>query len=118
MSNEIEWFDGPLAQVLVSPGGDVGRDMARRAVAVESMAKANASGRPGPNVQTGRLRSGIRWLPGDAAGAFVVCVQVVADTGAVATIGTDVEYGGFVEQGTSRARPYPYLQPALAAAGA
>lgn len=113
--NDIEWFDGPLAQVLVSPSGDVGRDMARRAVRVESAAKSFASGRPGPRVISGRLRGSIRWVPGDAAGAFVVSVQVVADTGAVATIGSDVEYSGYVEQGTSRARPYPYLRPALAA---
>lgn len=116
--NEIDWFDGPLAQVLVSPEGEVGRDMARRAVAVESAAKENASGRPGPRVIFGRLRSSIRWVPGDASGAFVVSVQVLADTGAVATIGSDVEYSGYVERGTSRARAYPYLQPALAAASA
>ena len=115
-NNVINWFNGPLARVLVDPVGPVGQDMARRAVRVESAAKENASGRPGPRVISGRLRGSIRWVPGDAAGKFVVCVQVVASTGAVATVGSDVEYSGYVEQGTSRAQAYPYLKPALVAA--
>lgn len=29
-------------------------------------------------------------------------------------IGTDCEYGGYVEEGTSRSKPHPYLRPAAA----
>jgi len=93
-----------LNYVLRDPTGPVGRDLARRAIAVESAAKLNASGRPGPNVQTGRLRSSITWfLSSDSQGVF-------------AAVGTDVSYGGYVEFGTDRAPAYPYLRPALSAA--
>jgi HK97 gp10 family phage protein len=36
----------------------------------------------------------------------------------VARVGTDVEYGLYVEQGTSRARAQPWLRPAAMQAGA
>lgn len=55
-------------------------------------------------VDTGRLRSSIRSVPGkDTHGPFVA-------------IGTNVTYAVFVEFGTSRARAQPYLRPALAEA--
>ncbi len=93
-----------LASVLITPGGMVGRDIAKRAQAVESQAKINASGRPGPRVRTGRLRSSIGW------------VLTVDQDGLVGIVGSNVEYAGFVERGTNRAPPYPYLRPALEAA--
>lgn len=99
-----EWNEAALSLLLNSRDGPVARDLARRAVRVESQAKVNASGRPGPNVDTGRLRSSIRWFLGaDAQGLF-------------AAVGSDVEYAAYVELGTDRAPPYPYLRPALAAA--
>jgi phage gpG-like protein len=79
-------------------------DLSRRAIRVESAAKRNASGRPGPNVRTGRLRGSITWRPGvDARSAYV-------------DIGTAVVYAPFVELGTSRSPAYPFLRPALEAA--
>lgn len=94
-----------LAELFRSEHGIVARDLARRAIAVETQAKLNASGRPGPNVRTGRLRSSITWqLGADEIGLF-------------AEIGTNVEYAPYVELGTDRAPPYPYLRPALSAAG-
>ncbi len=45
--------------LLESPSGPVARDLQRRGLRIESQAKINASGRPGPNVDTGRLRSSI-----------------------------------------------------------
>lgn len=121
-----------LDHLLRSPQGAVGRDLLRRAVRVESQAKVNASGRPGPRVRSGRLRASITH-------------QIIATPmgGLVARIGSNVEYAGFVEYGTrahtikprrKRAlywkgaphpvarvrhpgnRPYPYLRPALRAA--
>lgn len=83
---------------------DVGRQLAEKAVRVESQAKHNATRRPGPNVITGRLRGSITWRLGwDIAGPY-------------ADVGTAVFYAPFVELGTSKAPAYPFLRPALEAA--
>jgi len=90
-----------LDELLEGTDGPVAAYLSRLGVAGESAAKQNASGRPGPNVQTGRLRSSIRWVVGrDGAGLYL-------------DIGSDVEYAGFVEEGTDRAPAYPYLRPVL-----
>lgn len=96
--------ENAVREILQDPDGMVGRDLQRRAINVESQAKLNASGRPGPNVDTGRLRSSITW-------------ELVnrPDGNLVARIGTNVEYAAYVELGTERAPPYPYLVPALQA---
>jgi len=105
MIGEVYFNEFELQALLKSTSGPVGRDLAQRAIRVESAAKRNASGRPGPNIQTGRLRSSITWALGtDLDGLF-------------ADIGSNVEYAGYVEEGTSHAPPYPYLKPALGAAG-
>ena len=84
--------------------GPITADLARRAIRVESAAKQNASGRPGPNVRTGRLRGSITWRVGeDTAGPY-------------ADVGSNVHYAVFVELGTSVAPAYPFLRPALEAA--
>jgi len=106
---DIDWFEGPLRTLLFEPNGAVGLDMARRALRVESSAKGFAP------VDTGRLRSSIRWSPGGSAAAYEVCVQLVASTGAAATIGSDVEYAGYQELGTRYMPAHPYLRPGLAA---
>lgn len=77
-----------LARLLTGPQGPVARDLARRAVNVQSQAKINATGRPGPNVQSGRLRGSITH-------------ELATDEkGLVARIGTNVEYAAYVELGT------------------
>ena len=56
-----------------------------------------------PAAQTGQLRASItweRWLPGLRA------------------VGTNVEYGRFLELGTSRMKPRPFLRPSLDASAA
>lgn len=83
---------------------DVGKDLVRRAIRVESSAKEHATHRPGPNVQTGRLRGSITWRLG------------VDATSPYADIGSAVVYAPYVELGTSRAPAYPFLRPALEAA--
>jgi len=93
-----------LAMALRGPQGPVARDLARRAIRVESAAKLNASGRPGPRVRTGRLRSSISWTLGEDG------------RGLYAAVGTNVYYAKWVELGSDRAPPYPFLRPALAAA--
>jgi len=86
-----------LRAVMFDPAGPIGRDLARRGVQGESAAKQNASGRPGPNVQTGRLRSSITWQLGrDGLSQYV-------------DVGSNVEYARHVED------RYPYLKPALRA---
>lgn len=84
--------------------GPVSQDLVRRAIRVEASAKQHATGRPGPNVRTGRLRGSITWRLGEDP------VSPYAD------VGTAVHYAPFVELGTSRAPAYPYLRPALEAA--
>lgn len=96
--------DHALNELMRDPNGPVGQDLARRAINVESRAKINASGRPGPNVDTGRLRSSITWE------------LVERPDGLVARVGTNVEYARYVEEGTDRSKPYPYLVPAMSAA--
>ena len=127
----VQFNEAAVARLLSDPAGAVGRDLTRRAINVRDQAVRNASGRPGPNVQTGRLRSSI---------TFDVLVK---EGQLVARVGTNVEYALFVEEGTSphdirprrrRAlswptadhpvrlvhhpgnRPYPFLRPALSAA--
>jgi phage gpG-like protein len=105
--------------------------MLNRAIRVESRAKLLASGRPGPRVNTGRLRASITHR------------ILSSPQGAFAEVGTNVEYARFVEFGTQPHtirprskqalywkgaehpyrsvrhpgnRPYPFLRPALLAA--
>lgn len=101
MSDVLVWDDVALRLALSGAGA---RDLAQRAIRVESAAKVNASGRPGPNVRTGRLRSSISWRLGEDA------------LGLYADIGSNVFYAGYVEEGTDRAPSYPFLRPALEAA--
>lgn len=127
----IVWNEAALGELLDGPNGEVALDLERRALNVESQAKLNASGAPGPRVRTGRLRASVTHeLDRDAQGL-------------VARIGSNVSYARYVEEGTephrivarrkkalhwpgaahpvlavnhpgSRARPY--LRPALSAA--
>lgn len=101
MADTLIWDDIALRVALATAEG---RDLARRAIQVESAAKVNASGRPGPNVRTGRLRASISWRLGEDY------------LGLYADIGSNVEYAGYVENGTDRAPAYPFLKPALEAA--
>jgi hypothetical protein len=94
-----------IEAVLRSPQGAVGRDLLRRGLRVESQAKVNASGRPGPNVNFGHLR-----------GTISTSLRQDPERGVVAVVGSYTEYSAFVELGTDRAPPYPYLRPALSAA--
>ena len=102
--DRLVWNGVEALELLRGHHGPIARDLARRAIRIEAAAKNFATGRDGgPHVRTGRLRSSITWALGDD---FL---------GLYADIGTNVEYAGYVELGTSRARPYPYLRPALAA---
>lgn len=94
--SDLVWNDLALTAFFRSPTGAIAQNLAGRAIRVESAAKINASGRPGPNVQTGRLRSSISWHLGEDA------------EGLYAQIGTNVEYASYVEQGhPNTAHVYP-----------
>lgn len=100
-----------MTQLLYGPQGAVARDLNRRAIRVQNAAKLNATGRAvegannpegrGPKVQLGRLRASI-------------AVDVREDAqGLVARVGTNVEYGYYLETGLRGGRTYPFLKPAL-----
>lgn len=99
----IRWNDARLRATLDGPAGPVARELIRRGIRVTNQARKNASGRPGPNVDTGRLRSSIAMEVGQERAQFVVYV------------GTNVDYGRYLEFGTSRMPAYPWLLPALEA---
>jgi phage gpG-like protein len=99
----MDWNDRALAELLESPRGGIARELGLRGARVETAAKQFASGQGGgPQVRTGRLRSSINWFLG------------VDGRGVYAQVGSPVSYAAFVELGTSRSKPYPYLVPALA----
>lgn len=117
----IVWDDIALDLFFRDPIAPVARDLLRRGLQIETAAKINASGRPGPNVITGRLRSSINTKLGEDE------ISIFVD------VGTDVEYAAYVEFGHRNSRhyypgrdgqihlvvrpapAYPYLRPALAA---
>lgn len=103
--DRLVWNEGVLQRLLNSPQGPVARDLARRAINVQNLAKLNASGRPGPRVRTGRLRSSISWR-----------LRVSGNGVLHADIGTNVPYGRWLETGLRNGRRYPYLSNALEAA--
>lgn len=112
----VRIVDHPAAirRLLTGPQGGVARDLAQRAIRVQNAAKLYATGRPapgatnpegrGPRVDTGRLRSSITWeLRQDSEGL-------------AARVGTNVEYGYYLETGLRNGVTYPFLRPALSAA--
>lgn len=104
MAERFTWDGKALETLFTSIDGPVGKMLKKKGIQVQRAAKQHASGRPGPNVQTGRLRSSIS-------------EELVHDGDElVERIGTDVDYAPYVELGTSRAPAYPFLRPALDAA--
>ena len=101
----IAYDDHALASMLSGPSGVAARQMALIGVRLESQMKLNVTaGGPsgqGPHVRTGRLRSSITWqVDQDGRGMYV-------------DAGTNVPYGRYLEEGTDRMRPFPWLRPAL-----
>lgn len=109
--SEVRFDEAALARLLAGPQGPVGRELSRRAIKGTNEARMNATGRQvegatnaegrGPRVDTGRLRSSIAWQMGrDGDGLF-------------ADIGTNVEYGYYLETGLRNGVTYPFLKPVL-----
>ena len=98
MALDVILYPAALEALLNGVGGPVARDLAKRAIRVESAAKNLAP------VDTGRLRSSITWAIGkDGRGLY-------------AAVGTNVFYAPFQELCTRNMRAHPFLVPALAAA--
>lgn len=120
-----------IQAALTGPQGPTARDLVRRGQRVVDQARVNASGRPGPNVDTGRLRSSIHWrLVSGANGIFI-------EVGTTVSYARGLEFGNpphVIRPRTRQAlywrgarhpvarvnhpgnRPLPFLVPALAAA--
>ncbi len=64
-----------------------------------TIAKRNASGRPGPMIQSGRLQRGITY-------AYNPNTHEIS-------FNTEAPYAPFIEYGTRRAHAYPFMRPAL-----
>lgn len=94
----VELDESALRRYLEGPEGPVARSLAEICIEVESEAKLNATGRPGPNVQTGRLRSSITWQ------------LVRGPQGWYGEVGSAVEYAHYVEYGTEPHRIYPTVE--------
>lgn len=93
--------EAQLMRLVRGPNGPMAKALSRAAIKVEGAAKLNASGRPGPKVQSGRLRSSISWtLKQDGRGLYAI-------------VGTNVYYAKWIEFGSERAPAYPFLRPAL-----
>jgi len=112
MADLLVWNEVALQEFFRSPLAAPGRDIARRAVAVESEAKrllndswppASTPGQP-PHKRTARLQTSISWRLGED------------EEGLYADIGTAVEYGVYLEFGTDRMAARPFMRPALQAA--
>lgn len=93
----ISWDKAAIDKLFNSEDGPVAKELAKRAIKVERTAKRLCP------VDTGRLRSSIRW-------SFAR-----DDLGLHAIVGTNVAYALHVEFGTSRMRAQPFLRPALSA---
>ena len=101
MLARVELDQAGIERLLNSPDGPLVRELASICIEVESQAKLNATGRPGPNVQTGRLRSSITWH------------IVIGPQGPYGEVGSAVEYAGDVEDGTAPHVIYPKNKKAL-----
>jgi HK97 gp10 family phage protein len=91
----ITFYGDSLKRLFEGEDGPVAKDLARRAVKVESTAKRLCP------VRTGRLRASITH-------------QISRDEqGLLAVIGSNVTYSKFVELGTWKLSARPFLRPAL-----
>jgi hypothetical protein len=96
----VDFFEAPLTLLLRGANGEVARDLAVRAVRVESAAKLIAT--TAPRVRTGRYRSSIGWRLG------------IDTLGLYAEIGSKVPYARILEDGSPPHEIRPRTKQALA----
>lgn len=116
MSAEVVINQAAIDELLKSPDGDVAKDIMRRTLQVDRMAKRLVP------VDTGRLRSSITWSmesdgdgPYGVVGSNVVYARIIELGGTIEMPHWDANYdtGGAVSVLVVEAQPY--LLPALAA---
>jgi HK97 gp10 family phage protein len=96
VAEDFRFNEREMDDLFESTDGPVAKELTRISVRVERGAKRLCP------VDTGRLRASITHsLERDSQGL-------------VAKVGTNVDYAGYVELGTSRAPAQPFLRPALA----
>lgn len=104
----VKTFPAAVHRLLQTPGSNVAKELAKFGVRVETQAKANASGRPGPEVVTGNLRNSIGW-------------RVEVNQELELFVGYGAYYGTFLELGWTTSRgnfvQYPFLRPAVESLG-
>jgi hypothetical protein len=105
---QVTTYPGALESLLHSPTSEIAKELAKFGSKVESQAKINASGRPGPRVQTGRLRASIGWHV-EIESEIVLYVGFGASYGVFLELGYQHRGGGFVH--------YPFLKPAVESLG-
>lgn len=88
--------------VRMGPAAATGTDDA--ATRLVEVVVAKASGRPGPEVRTGNLIGSVRANPSGGGGGSTFSATVVVGA----------SYGAFLERGTSKMPPYPFLGPGVA----
>ena len=104
-----------LNQLADKGGQNLGRAVARAAARTATAAQASASGRPGPNSRTGNFRRSITSTTARQEGS-----QTVAYGGTNAPQGRRLELGFYGTDAIGRRYnqpPYPWLTPAIPAAG-
>jgi hypothetical protein len=97
---EVEWFTGPLEELLVSPQGEVAAYLHRVGAVVESRAKLNLSDYDA--VDTGRLRASITHV-----------VERESETVLACYVGTNVSYALPVHNGRRPGARQPPTEPIL-----
>jgi HK97 gp10 family phage protein len=91
----VRFNEAGLRQLLESQNGPTAKYLMKVAIRVQTRAKRKCP------VDTGRLRSSITHEAGQDSKGLLV------------RIGTNVHYAPYVEFGTIRMRPQPFLRPAL-----
>jgi HK97 gp10 family phage protein len=99
VATRLTYNTAELNRLLHSQSGPTLRDLIKRAQQVENRAKQLCP------VDTGRLRSSITQTPPIVSGNYVTI-----------HVGTNVEYGAYLEFGTRYKGARPFLLPALEAA--
>jgi HK97 gp10 family phage protein len=101
--SELQDLLADIQDAMQHLGSDLLDQMRKAAYVVEAEAKIKSSGRPGPEVDTGRHRASIS----SEAKLLGNSVQGIVGAGAF--------YSPYLEYGTSKMPPYPYLRPAVEA---
>lgn len=85
------------------------------ALNIQNQAKMNASGRPGPKVDTGMLRRSIRAEFAPPPISFFGFSFRTIEAKVIAGGMGGVDYAHYVEFGTKKMPPYPFMTPAIEA---